>query len=72
MKRTALLVILKSPNGRDDWTPVKQEDVPDWVKEPDRMARLIDGDMVCDPTMGPTGSSWYRAEKVNSDGETKQ
>lgn len=68
----ALLVILRSPNGRDNWEPVKPEDVPAWVKEPQRMARLVDGDMIMDPTEGEKGSAWYRAEKVESKGETKQ
>lgn len=68
----ALLIILKSPNGRDGWTLVKPEDVPAWVKEPHRMARLVAGDMMMDPTQGENGTDWYRAEKVDSSGETKQ
>jgi hypothetical protein len=68
----ALLVILKSDNGRDNWTPVKPEDVPEWVRAQDNMARLVQGDMCMDPTEGEKGSAWYRAEKVESTGETRQ
>lgn len=68
----ALLVILRSPNGRDGWTPVKPEDVPAWVKAPDNMAKLVAGEMCMKADEGQSGSDWYRAEKVESKGETKQ
>lgn len=67
-----LLVILKSDNGRDGWTPVMPEDVPEWVKAPDNMARLVAGEMCMKPDEGEKGSAWYRAEKLDSQGETKQ
>lgn len=67
-----LAVILKSANGRDGWELVKPEDVPAWVKEPERMARMLAGDMVMDPTQGAAGSDWYRAEKLDAQGETQQ
>ena len=57
----AQLVILASKNGRDDWFPVEHSEVPEWVKDPDNMGRLVNGEacMKCDE--GPTGSLWYRA-----------
>lgn len=67
-----LLIILKSANGRDGWEPVLPADVPEWVKNPDVMARLVAGDMVCDPTIGEYGSDWYRAERMSSEGENVQ
>lgn len=66
----ALIVVWKSANGREDWEPVLPDDVPAWVKEPHRMAKMIEGDMICDPTEGESGSDWYRAEKVQ--GQTLQ
>lgn len=57
------LVILRSPNGRTHWKPVRITEVPEWVKKPDNMARLVAGDacMKCDE--GPWGSDWYVALK---------
>ena len=66
----ALIVVWRSENGRDPWEPVLPEDVPDWVKDPKRMARMLEGSMICDPTEGESGSAWYRAEKV--EGQTLQ
>jgi hypothetical protein len=65
-----LLMILYSANGRDGWTLVKPEDVPAWVKTSENVARMVHGDMCCDPSTGDEG--WYRVEKVSSEGETKQ
>jgi hypothetical protein len=59
-------VIVASSNGRDDWRPVKFEDVPDFVKHPECMAQLVDGNMVMDPTFGPKGSPWFRIELLRS------
>jgi hypothetical protein len=36
------------------------------------MARMLDGDMIMDPTQGENGTDWYRAEKLSPNGETKQ
>lgn len=55
-------VILRSENGRDGWTPVAQEHVPDWVKDPDNMRQLVAGNACCLPAEGPKGSDWYRLE----------
>lgn len=54
--------ILTSATGRDPWHPLKADEVPAWVKDPDNMARLVKGEacMKCDE--GPNGSNWYRAE----------
>lgn len=65
-----LLIILRSENGRDGWTLVKPDEVPEWVKAPDNIARMVDGEICCNPEAGDIG--WYRAEKVDSEGETKQ
>jgi hypothetical protein len=60
-------VIMASPNGRDDWLPVRYEDVPDFVKHPDCMARLVEGDMVMGPKLGPKGSAWFRLETIRGE-----
>ena len=41
---TGTLIIFSSPNGGDNWTPVLPKDVPEFVKDPDVLARLVDGD----------------------------
>jgi hypothetical protein len=58
------LVILTSVNGRDGWHPLKAEEVPDWVKTPDNIARMRAGFDCMDPTQEGDGSNWYRAIPV--------
>lgn len=53
------LIVYRSENGRDNWRPVKPEEVPEWVKHPDTMAIISTGGMACDPKRG---EEWYRAE----------
>ena len=60
------LVIYRSPTGRDNWEPVAQHEVPDWVKEPRTMGRLVAGEMCCDTQIGDKGSDWYKASRVVS------
>jgi hypothetical protein len=64
--KQARLVILESENGRDGWKPLMPEQVPEWVKHPDNLARLVAGEMCMDPTKGDKGSPWYRAEKLET------
>ena len=60
----AFLVVFVSADGEKNWNPLTWDEVPQWVKHPDNMARLVDGEMCQDPTQGEAGSSWYRAERV--------
>lgn len=62
----AMLVIFKSPNGRDNWEPLEAADVPEWVKQPDIMGRLVTGEQCMDVAQGDKGSAWYRAEAVEN------
>jgi len=55
-----MFVIFRSENGRDGWKPVKPEDVPDWVKDPDNMAHMVDGEACMDPTQD-SGTDWFMA-----------
>lgn len=58
----ANLVIYASNNGRDGWEPVKPDEVPGWLKEPDVIGHLVAGETAMNPREGDKGSSWYRAE----------
>lgn len=60
----AYLVIYKSPNGRDNWTPVERKDVPDWVNKPRTIGRLIAGEACMKADDGNQGSDWYKAKRV--------
>ncbi len=60
----ARLIISMSLNGRDNWQMVKPEDVPAFIKDPDTMAKLVAGQMACNPRMGDKGSAWYIADRV--------
>jgi len=56
----AWLVVFVSTNGRE-WEPLTWDDCPAWVKHPDNMARLVDGEQ-CSGN-GETGP-WYKVERV--------
>lgn len=53
-------VVFRSENGRDGWQPLKVGEVPDWVKDPDNMARLVDGEACMDSTQ-ESGTDWFMA-----------
>lgn len=60
----AHLVIYRSPNGRDGWAPVKPDEVPEWVKQPDNVARMVAGEMCMKADEGDKGSDWYIGIRV--------
>lgn len=64
--KQALLVICRSPNGRDNWVPVMPLDVPAWVQAPEVMGRLVAGEQCMDIRQGRDGSDWYKAMRVVS------
>jgi hypothetical protein len=53
------LVILVSPDGETDWKPVKPEDVPEWLKKPEVLGAMVEGNMA-HKTDEPE-SPWYVA-----------
>lgn len=61
--KAAELIIWRSPDGEKGWKIIKPDEVPDWVKHPDVMGRLVAGDMVTDQKHSPF---WYRAEPTPS------
>lgn len=65
--RQVRMVIQRSENGRDNWQPVKPNDVPDWVKDPDNITKLIQGEQCMRPKDGNAGSDWYRGVMTNED-----
>lgn len=62
--KNAHLVIFGSKNGRDDWIPISESDVPEFVKDPVTMGRLVAGEQCMDAGERPRGSMWYRAVRV--------
>jgi len=68
--KQARVVIEASVNGRDEdsWHPVHEKEVPEWVKDPDNMARMVlrgEQCMKCDE--GDKGSLWYRARVLEAE-----
>lgn len=59
--KKALFVILASENGRDNWYPVKHENLPQWLIHPDVLGHLAAGMVACKADDGERGSLWYRA-----------
>jgi len=62
--KQAMLIIYVSPNGRDGWKPLLSDAVPEWVKAPDIMGRLVAGEMCMDAAQGTSGSDWFKAMRV--------
>lgn len=60
----AVIVVFKSPNGREPWTPVDPLLVPAYVKRPEIMGRLIAGEQCMDVAEGAQGGDWYRANRA--------
>lgn len=67
--KQAELVIWRSPNGRDQWQMIKPADVPEWVKHPNVLGRMVAGEMASDVRNDPF---WYRAEPAPSDKEIRR
>lgn len=62
--RCSRIVVYKSDTGRDKWLPVLPCDVPEFVKDPVTMGRLVAGEECMDAAVGHSGSAWYRALKI--------
>lgn len=54
-------LVFLSSTDEETWTPVRPEDVPEWVKHQDVLGNLANGDMARDEAQGP---EWYRAERI--------
>ena len=67
-QNTAELVILASANGRDGWRLVLPADVPEWLKGPETMGRLMRGESAMKPCEGEAGSDWYAALPLDDAG----
>lgn len=57
------LMILTSENGTDNWKPVLPADVPEWVRDPDNVARLVDGE-ACQDITQDSGTNWFMALRM--------
>jgi hypothetical protein len=69
--KQANLIIYVSNDGGANWTALALTDVPDWLKDPDVMRKLIEGEMA---QQRPDGlvlpddvRPWYRAEPAGYD-----
>lgn len=69
--KKAVLVILVSHDEGDTWAPVPVEEVPEWLKRPEIVGRIMHGEMVQNDGRVLAASHsrpWYRAERVAVDG----
>lgn len=64
----AKLIIYTSPNGRDGWLPIDPHKVPEWLKRPDIVGRLVAGEMCMDPKSS-TGTDWFMAKRAITQAE---
>ena len=58
-KKPVPLVIYRSLDGEKGWEPVPVDEVPAFLKRPDIVRRMKDGEMAQLEKMSPY---WYRAE----------
>lgn len=65
----ALCIIYVSTDDGKTWLPVKPEDVPADIKHPDTIANMLAGECA---QLKDFPLAWYRAERVDSKGETLQ
>lgn len=64
--KQALLIIQSSPSGdpgADDWTSHMPEDLPDWVKDPENIGRMKNGEIAFKES--EKDALWYRASSVS-------
>lgn len=66
MLTQGVLIVYASVNGSDPWHPLTDKEVPEWVKQPDTLGRMVAGEMCFKADEGDKGSLWYRAERVPS------
>jgi hypothetical protein len=65
----AYLIIFESENGRDGWRPLLPVEVPEWVKDPDVLGTLLNGQIAMDPTKS---TNWYRAERAPTQADVER
>lgn len=76
--KTVCALVYSSPDGKTGWRLVKPGDVPEWVKRPAVMGRLLAGEIAKENHVGLALPArlgldlWYRAERVMPDAESKR
>lgn len=61
MTHDNVLVFFKSPDGKGGWLPVDRDELPDWIKDPAIIDRLMAGEQATNP---PAGPEFYRVTVV--------
>lgn len=62
-KRLAMAIVETAPSEEGPWKQVRAEDLPDWVKDPDNMANMLQG-LICRNEREGVLGQWYRARRV--------
>ena len=57
-----LLIIFKSTDDCATWNPIKAVEVPEWVKDPDILGRMVDGEAAHDAERSP--GEWFLAQRA--------
>ena len=60
----ARLVIYRSEDGQKNWGPCPIGEVPEWVKEPDTLGAMLEGNLAHNETQG---GQWYSAVRCEDD-----
>jgi hypothetical protein len=69
------LVVYTSPDGKTNWTKLKPQDVPDWLKDPDTLGSILEGNLAHKRAEGVIEGSaediepWYSVVEIDSTGQ---
>ena len=68
------LIFFSSVGDSDVWTPVLAKDVPDFCKDPDVLAEMVDGNSFTNTLREEIGPAtiWYKAERVMTDADREK
>lgn len=58
--KLGFIVVYRADTQDGPWEALRSDDIPDWVKNPVCMGRLVRGDMA----QNPDDPHWYRADQV--------
>lgn len=66
-QKKAVLVILVSHDEGETWAAVPTKDVPEWLKAPEIIGRIMHGEIAQEKgrVLSAASRPWYRAEAVH-------
>lgn len=60
-----IFVVFESPNGKDLWKAVAREDIPDWMRDPAVIDKMLAGEQAAKPNLHDGVDRWYKVVEVD-------